>query len=254
MSNMSPIGFFDSGAGGLSVLKQVQKALPGENYLYYGDSKNAPYGTRPPQEVLKLTKEAAQYLVSKNIKALVLACNTATGVALLELQKALPIPVLGIQPALQMAQTMRKKGKILALATPATFQTERFKSLYALHGEEVIVLPAPGLMEFVERGELEGDRLDAFLCALFLPYAHTPVDVIVLGCTHYPFLKKAIAKYFKQTLQIDDSMRVAEELKNSLLSLKLLNQAQKPGEVQILSSAGEEAQRLMRSLYEGFVI
>ena len=226
--------------------------LPQENYLYFGDSKNAPYGVREPQEILELTTRAANDLLARGIKALVLACNTATGVALESLKSSLPIPVLGIQPALEKAQTLRKDGKILALATPATFKTERFKDLYGHHGEEVIVLPAPGLMEFVEKGELEGDRLDAFLYGLFLPYAHTPVDVIVLGCTHYPFLKKAMAKHFPEALQIDDSPRVAEELRSILQAKNLLNLQQEKGGLDIVSSGGEEAVERMRSLYEAF--
>ncbi|NLA53744.1 MAG: glutamate racemase [Clostridiales bacterium] len=252
MPKSSPIGFFDSGIGGLSVLQQVRKVLPHENYLYYGDSKNAPYGIREPQDILELTTKAAQHLLGLGIKALVIACNTATGVSLESLKSSLPIPVLGIQPALAAAQSLRKGGKILALATPATFKTERFKALMAQHGEEVIVLPAPGLMDFVEKGELTGDKLDAFLFGLFLPYAHTPVDVIVLGCTHYPFLKEAIAKYFPDAQQIDDSPRVAGELEDILQTKNLLNLQQVKGELKLMSSGGDEAVARMRSLYEAF--
>ena len=252
MSKSSPIGFFDSGIGGLSVLQQVRKALPSENYLYYGDSKNAPYGIREPREILALTTKAAEHLLGLGIKALVLGCNTATGVALESLKNSLPIPVLGIQPALAAAQTLRKDGKILALATPATFKTERFKALHQQYGEEVIVLPAPGLMDFVEKGELTGDKLDAFLFGLFLPYAHTSVDVIVLGCTHYPFLKEAIAKYFPTALQIDDSPRVAAELEDILQTKNLLNLQQAKGELELMSSGGDEAVAKMRSLYLAF--
>lgn len=252
MPSHSPIGFFDSGIGGLSVLQQVRRVLPHENYLYYGDSKNAPYGIREPQDILELTSSAAEYLMGLGIKALVIACNTATGVSLQTLKNKLPIPVLGIQPALEEAQRLRKNGKVLALATPATFKTERFKTIYQQHGDEVIVLPAPGLMDFVEKGELTGDKLDAFLFALFLPYEHTPIDVIVLGCTHYPFLKGAIAKYFPSARQIDDSPRVAGELQDILQTKNLLNLQQAKGELEVMSSGGDEAVRRMRSLYNAF--
>ncbi|NLC33436.1 MAG: glutamate racemase, partial [Clostridiales bacterium] len=202
MPAISPIGFFDSGMGGLSVLQQVRCALPQENYLYYGDSANAPYGIREPQEILAFTIQAADRLLLLGIKALVLACNTATGVALDRLRSSLPIPVLGIQPALEAAQVLRKDGKILVLATPATFKTQKFMALYQQHGDQVIVLPARGLMDFVERGELTGDKLNDFLFSLFLPYVNTPIDVIVLGCTHYPFLQQAIAAHFPDAVQI----------------------------------------------------
>ena len=121
MNNTAPIGFFDSGMGGLSVLREARKALPHEDYIYFGDSKNAPYGVREAADILALTRAAAQRLLEEGIKALVIACNTATGVSLETLRQELPIPVLGIQPALEAAQALRRDGSILALATPATF-------------------------------------------------------------------------------------------------------------------------------------
>ena len=249
MKSTAPIGFFDSGMGGLSVLREARKALPREDYIYFGDSKNAPYGVREPADILALTRAASQRLLEEGIKALVIACNTATGVSLETLRQELPIPVLGIQPALEAAQALRQDGAILALATPATFKTLRYQSLYAAHGDHVIDLPAPGLMEFVEREELSGEGLRDFLAALFAPYLHQKIDVVVLGCTHYPFLKEAIAPFFPEAAMIDDSPRVCRELKEILEGKALLTPRAAQGSVRLLSSGGEEAVKRMERLF-----
>lgn len=245
----APIGFFDSGIGGLSVLRVVRAALPHEDYIYFGDTANAPYGVREPYDILALTRAASQKLIKEGIKALVIACNTATGVSLEVLQRELDIPVLGIQPALEAAQGLRREGGIIALATPATFKTSRYALLYARHGQRVINLPAPGLMEFVERGELSGQNLTDFLKKLFAPYRDQPIDAVVLGCTHYPFLKEAISGFFPDAALIDDSPRVTEELKAALAQRQLLNPQEKQGKLHLLSSGGEEAIRRMEQLY-----
>jgi glutamate racemase len=247
MPSTAPIGLFDSGIGGLSVLKTVREALPHENLVYYGDSANAPYGVRAPEEILSLTRAAVAHLVERGIKALVIACNTATGVAHEALSRELRLQVLGIQPALEAAQKLRRSGDILALATPATFKTERYAALYRQHGDHVVSLPAPGLMEFVERRELSGDRLNTFLTDLFAPYQDHRFDVVVLGCTHYPFLKEAIAPFFRGAALIDDSPRVARELAERLGELQLLNDSGQPGSLTLLSSGGDEAVDLMRT-------
>lgn len=249
MNSTAPIGFFDSGMGGLSVLREARKALPREDYIYFGDSKNAPYGVREPADILSLTRAAAQRLLVEGIKALVIACNTATGVSLEALRQELPIPVLGIQPALEAAQALRRDGAILALATPATFKTPRYQALYAAHGDHVIDLPAPSLMEFVEREELSGDKLHAFLRTLLAPHIHENIDVVVLGCTHYPFLKASIAPFFPDAAMIDDSPRVTKELEEMLSQCGLLNQKSEEGLVCLLSSGGEETVRRMERLF-----
>ena len=137
--------------------------------LYVGDTAHGPYGPLSIPEVRAHALAIGDDLVDRGVKALVIACNTATGVSLETLRQELPIPVLGIQPALEAAQALRQDGAILALATPATFKTRRYQALYAAHGDHVIDLPAPGLMEFVEREELSGEKLRDFLAALFAP-------------------------------------------------------------------------------------
>mgnify|MGYP000912731154 CR=1 FL=1 len=150
MPHSAPVGVFDSGYGGISVLRSVRAVLPYESYLYFGDNANAPYGVRPGEEIRRLSLAAGQRLADRGVKAIVIACNTATGMALSTLRAAFPMPVIGIQPALEAAQRLRRDGKVLALATPATFQTDIYTALYARHGQHTISLPCPGLMEFVE--------------------------------------------------------------------------------------------------------
>ncbi len=250
MDRSAPIGFFDSGLGGLSILRTARKLLPHENICYYGDSGNAPYGVREHEDLLRLSRAGAAFLMARGIKALVIACNTATGHALEALKAELPIPVFGVQPALEAAQKLRKGGRILAIATPATFKTERYRQSAAKHGEGLITLPCPGLMEFVERLELSGPRLHAFLADLFAPYLDEKIDVVVLGCTHYPFLWEAIRPFFPDAVAIDDGPRVSEELRAALEARHLLNDSREPGKVALYSSGGDEAVKLMRQLLE----
>ena len=242
------IGFFDSGMGGLSVVKTARQLLPLEDICYFGDSANAPYGTKKPEQIQALTRAGVQILLDQGVKALVLACNTASGVALTQLQAALDIPVLGIQPALEAAQRLRRTGNILVLATPATFKTARYAALKAHFGRHTLDLPAPGLMDFVEHLELEGPRLEAFLRILFKPCQGKAIDVVVLGCTHYPFLSAAIQPFFPDAVLIDDSPQVAAQLREQLQALDLLTTSEQAGRVRLISSGGEEPVAQMRQL------
>lgn len=250
MKSQAPIGVFDSGLGGLSVLRQMCGQLPHEHFIYYGDTLHAPYGVRPTEEILRLSLDAADQLVRQGIKALVIACNTATGVALDSLQQRLDIPVIGIQPALEAAQAVRGEGEILVLATPATLKTERYARLLKQHGDHVISLPAPGLMEFVEREELSGPDLSAFLDQLLTPVAGQKIDVVVLGCTHYPFLSAALGYRFPDARLMDDSPRVTAALRAALQARGQLNTQAGEGRVVLSSSGGEQAVQRMRRLLE----
>ena len=247
MPSTAPIGVFDSGLGGLSVLRALRQAFPQESFVYFGDTQNAPYGVRPPEDIVRLCHGAVDELLHHGIKALVIACNTATGVCQEALEQRLNMPVIGIQPALQAAQALRKQGDILALATPATFKTARYAALKQAHGQHVIDLPCPGLMDFVERGELEGPALQRFLANLFAQQVPEQVDVVVLGCTHYPFLAGPIGRFFPHATLLDDSPRVVAALKQALTQLGLLRQAG-PGGVLLRSSGGEEAVQSMHRL------
>jgi len=186
-----PVAFFDSGLGGISVLRETVRLLPQENYLYYGDSLHAPYGVKSEAQIQALSLAAAEHLVSAGAKAIVVACNTATSAAIGLLRQTYPdIPVIGTEPALKPAVEKYPGGRILVMATPMTIKQEKFQALKHQFDDraQIIGLPCEGLMEFVERGELRGSAVEAYLTEKLAPYLREPVDGIVLGCTHYPFL------------------------------------------------------------------
>ena len=250
-----PIAFFDSGLGGISVLRETVRLLPQENYLYYGDSLHAPYGVRPEAEIRALAGAAAEQLVQAGAKALVVACNTATSAAIVQLRKAYPdIPVIGTEPALKPAVEKYPGGRILVMATPMTIRQEKFQALKAQYDDqaEIIGLACGGLMEFVERGELRGEALDAYLFDKLGPYLKVPVDAIVLGCTHYPFLTGAIRRIVGRGPEIlDGSHGVAMQLGRRLAAAGMLRTQGGAGTVEFRNSLDEpEILALSRALLQ----
>jgi len=237
-----PIGIFDSGVGGISILKELVKLMPNENYIYLGDSANAPYGTKTLEQVVELVNNDAKYLYQKGIKALVVACNTATsaGIQILRAHYT-DIPVIGIEPALKPAVLFREHPTVLVMATPMTLKEKKFHALMQRFETEaeIVPLPCPGLMEFVERGELESDELEQYLKELFAPY--DKVDAVVLGCTHYPFVRKMIQKVLgEDTVLFDGGEGTARETRRQLAERGWLNTSKKQGNVVFENSAKEE--------------
>ncbi|MBQ3223118.1 MAG: glutamate racemase [Clostridia bacterium] len=243
------IGVLDSGVGGVSTLRELVKCMPTETFYYYGDSGNAPYGTKKEEEIRALTVRAAQVLIDKGIKELVIACNTATSAAAAHLRKTLEIPVIGIEPAVKPAGEAVGDGVMLVMATPATIRQEKLRLLVERYGKNSILLPCPGLMEFAERMELESEELDKYLEELFRPYRGMRVDACVLGCTHYPFLKKAIGKALPGTKLFDGNEGTARQARRVLEQRGLLR-GEGAGEVQFFSSGDEkEGTRRMQALF-----
>lgn len=249
-----PIAFFDSGLGGISVLRETVRLLPQENYLYYGDSLHAPYGVRPEAEIRALAGAAAEQLVQAGAKALVVACNTATSAAIVQLREAYPdIPVIGTEPALKPAVEKYPGGRILVMATPMTIRQEKFQALKRQFDDQaqIIGLPCEGLMEFVERGELRGSAVEAYLAEKLAPYLREPVDGIVLGCTHYPFLTGAIRRIVGPGPEImDGSHGVAMQLARKLTENGMLRSSDAPGTAVFENSLDEpEILALSRALF-----
>lgn len=244
MNSQNPIGFFDSGLGGISVLKGTRALLPGEDYLYYGDSANAPYGVRTVEEVQQLSRQAAEFLLSRGAKALVIACNTATSAAAAMLRKAYPdITIIGTEPAIKPAVQDHPGGRILVLATAMTLQEQKFMDLWGQFREEADIVPVPctGLMEFVEQGVLAGPEVESFLLEKLEPFTKVPVDAVVLGCTHYPFLANAIRKIVGKAPAIYDSADgVARQLGRRLEEQGLLNIRKTGGTVTFFNSSADE--------------
>lgn len=245
------IGFTDSGLGGLSVLKEAIKLLPNENFVYLGDSMNAPYGSKSLEEVRELTMSNVEFLLKENVKAVVVACNTATSAAInLVRDTYKDIPIIGVEPALKPAVTSNPGGRILIMATTMTLQEEKFHQLMMHHKDEaeIIPLPCPGLMEFVEKGELDSEGLHQYLEEKLSPYKEKGVDAIVLGCTHYPFVKSAISKVIGEKTQIfDGNLGTVKELERRLKEKDLLTKRSQPGDVTIYNSNDEAAELIMRS-------
>lgn len=239
-----PIAVLDSGVGGISVLRELVRVMPHEDFLYLGDSKNAPYGEKTPKEVLDITRENLRMLRARGIKGLVLACNTATGAAARVLRAENPELILvGIEPAIKPASLLGEQPRVLVMATPLTLKQEKFCALMERFSEraEIVPLSCSGLVELIEAGELCGERLENYLKKLFLPHRDTKIDAVVLGCTHYPHIKDEIARCLPEGVAIlDGSEGTARETKRRLAEKGLLRETGK-GAVHILNSSGDKA-------------
>ena len=241
-----PVGVFDSGVGGISTLREMIRELPDERFLYYGDMAHAPYGTRSTQEVIACVRDVVGQLMKKDIKALVIACNTATGAAAATLRRELSIPVIGMEPALKPASKARKNGSVLVLATPLTLHQEKFENLMKQYGEGAVKVPCPGLMELVEADD--GAGAFQYLKELFSRYPADKVDAVVLGCTHYVFLKDMIRDLLPEMIAITDgNAGTARQLRRVLEREGLLND-EGPGSVELETSGTKEQLELMRKL------
>ena len=242
----NPVGVFDSGVGGISTLREMIRELPEERFIYFGDMANAPYGTKRTAEVTACVRTVVEKLTARNIKALVIACNTATGAAAAVLRRELTIPVIGMEPALKPASEMRKDGSVLVLATPLTLRQEKFENLMRRYGEGAVKVPCPGLMELVEADDSAGAL--RYLQELFSRFPLEKVDAVVLGCTHYVFLKEMIRDLLPERVAITDgNAGTARQLRRVLEQNGLLNRTG-PGSVELETSGTEKDLALMRKL------
>lgn len=203
----APIGIFDSGLGGLSVVQEVRELLPDEHIIYYADSAYCPYGTRTPEEISHRCRLITAELVAHGVKAIILACNTACAVALPELRARFDLPIIGLEPAVKPATKLTRTQRVGVLATPRTVVSERLANLVELHAHDIDVrlVAAPGLVELVESGTLSGLGVEGTLREFLDPLINWGVDVIVLGCTHYPFLRDEIQRLVGPNVHVVDS-------------------------------------------------
>ena len=248
------IAVFDSGVGGISVLRHLRRRMPGERYLYFGDSANAPYGSRPTGEVRDLTLAAVEKLVREvPVKALVIACNTATAAAVKDVRKKYPqLIVVGIEPALKLAADHFPGGRVGVMATEVTLREEKFDTLLHRFDENCSVakIPAPGLVQLVETGRADAAETEALLRDILTPYIGK-LDALVLGCTHYPFAAQAISRVLGDGVTLlDGGDGTARETQRRLAAAGLLENG--PGEVMIQNSSPDPAMcRLSWELLEG---
>ena len=241
----NPIAVFDSGVGGISVLRELIRIMPEEDFIYFGDSKNAPYGTKEKEKVRDLTIGCARKLFDQGAKGLVVACNTATSAAVRKLREMYPyIPIVGIEPALKPAALCMEHPKVLVMATPMTLKQEKFQNLLAKYREQADIVPVQcdGLMEFVEHGDLDGQELDDYFAEKLSPVLTDDTESIVLGCTHYPFLKKELRHFLgdRDIHLIDGSLGTSRELMRRLKVQDLLRTDDHKGKVRIMNSSGRQ--------------
>ena len=233
------IAVFDSGVGGVSVLRELLSLMPDEKYLYFGDSANAPYGTKTTEEVRRLTLAAAQTLMARGCKALVVACNTATAAAIADLRRIYPDKIIiGIEPALKVAADHFPGGEVGVMATPVTLREEKFDVLLHRFTDTCVVhkIPAPGLVELVEKGKAVSAEAEELLRPLLAPYRDR-LCAVVLGCTHYPFAAPVIGKLLgENTALLDGGPGTARQTRRRLEAEGLLYDG--PGELLIENSAG----------------
>ena len=242
------IGFFDSGVGGISVLHTARRLMPNEHFLFYGDNRNAPYGPRPLEEIRALSAVGIGKLLERDVKAIVIACNTATSAYAEIIRAQRPdMIIVGMEPALKPAHFARHGGQVIVLATDATLRLEKFERLMALYGKDVVPVVGEGLVELVEGGKAKSPEAAAQLKKLLGPYRNRQIDAIVLGCTHFPFLAEPIQRMFPRARLFDGREGTAQRLK-SLLDERGLRSGDGPGDVEYQSSGGEASVQLMERL------
>lgn len=228
MNNNHPIGIFDSGLGGLTALEDIRALLPQENLVYVADSAFAPYGSKDDAMVVQRCESLACYLIdTHNIKALVVACNTATAAAIQTLREQLAIPVIGMEPAIKPAVAATQSGVVGVLATENTLKSDKFSNLLDAHQHRarIITQPCFGLVEAIEQGDFNSEKTKQLLQGYVQPLLDEGVDTLVLGCTHYPLLEPLIRELVgEQVHMISTGAAVAKQVQHTLQQSGIENQ------------------------------
>lgn len=252
-----PIAVFDSGVGGISVLKHIHALLPNEQLLYVADSKYAPYGNKTAAEIQARCFEIAEFLIAKNAKALVVACNTATAAAIDALRAKYTLPIIGMEPAVKPAAEASRNGIIGVLATTGTLKSAQFAALLESYGRNVKVVTQAcvGLVECIERGELDAVNTKALVQQYCEPLLAEGADTIVLGCTHYPFIKPLIEQAVGSNVAIiDTGAAVAKHLQKKLAEQDLLTSGDAKTNVAFwTNSQTDNAAQVIEALWAGKV-
>ncbi len=257
--NCKPIGFFDSGVGGISVLKTAFERMPYENYIYYGDNLNAPYGEKTEDEIKSLSLAAGAFLFEKGVKAIVVACNTATSASVILMREKYSIPVVSMEPAVKPAMETVKSGRVLVLATPATVSQARYLGLIERLGAtgRVISVGCGGLVELIEEGRTDSQSIHTYLDKRLSDLRTETIGAVVLGCTHYSFVEKEIKSYIDQAYNIDCPVfdgrhGTARHLEQLLKDQNLVCGQSASGHVSFYSSMGESYAQSFKKLFEDF--
>lgn len=255
MTPSDPIGVFDSGVGGLSVLRHIHALLPHEDLIYVADSGHAPYGRKPRDTIEQRALTITEFLLDQGAKAVVVACNTATAAAVGTLRSRFALPIIGMEPAVKPAATLTRSGVVGVLATTGTLESDRFAALVEQHaqGVEVIVQCCVGLVEQVEKGALDGAETRCMVEGYVLPLLERGADTLVLGCTHYPFVEPVIRAVAGEAVAIvDTGPAVARHLKRRLEEAQLINPHAEPGAVRFVTSGdADHVGRVISLLWPG---
>ena len=237
--NHLPIGVFDSGVGGLTVAREIFRNLPNEKIIYYGDTARVPYGNKSADTIKRYSRQITRFLLSKDVKAIVIACNTATSAAVKDLRATFPdIPIIGMEPAVKPAVLAHPKGRVLILATPLTLREEKLGHLLEQYAPlaEIIKIPCPELVAFVERGELNSPAVHAYLNERLGAYRGS-ADAAVLGCTHFPFVRRAIGSVLGSGTELfDGGPGTARETRRRLMQHRTRTDQRGQGSVRIENS------------------
>lgn len=251
------IGIFDSGSGGLSVLGEIIKVLPGESYVYFADNAYCPYGEKTPEFIRDRGREITRYLLSRGADIIVVACNTATAAAISTLRSEFPVKFIGMEPAVKPAALSSKTGVIGVLATAGTLKGSKYLTAKGIYEDEVRIEEhvGKGFVELVERGVLDGPEAEATVSASLRPLLDAGADRIVLGCTHYPFLKNVIQRLAGPEVQvIDPAPAVARHLVEVMEEEGLAGKGKPAGAAPqielVCSGSRDSAERLLNQILQ----
>jgi len=242
------IGVFDSGVGGLSILDEALQQLPHHNYIYFADSANAPYGDKPPQWIAERSLQICRYLMEQDCSAIVVACNTATAEAIATIRSTLDIPIIGVEPGIKPAAMQSQNGIVGVLATEATLNSDKFNALLATLPEhcQFIKQAGAGLVPLIEAGLIETPEMQALLRSHLKPILDQGADTLVLGCTHYPFLKKMIRAVVGDSMTlIDTSDAVVRQLLRQMHQQGLIVSSKHSPKLSLLSTANADTLEAM---------
>jgi glutamate racemase len=243
----APIGIFDSGVGGISVLRAVREQMPEESIIYFGDQGHIPYGSRPMEQIRKFSEAITKFLLEKNAKIIVVACNTASAAALKYLREMFPeLQFVGMEPAVKPAAEQTQTGKVGVLATPATFQGALYASLVErfANGVELFQNTCPGLVQQIEQGKLDSEETHRILKGALLPMLEKHIDTVVLGCTHYPFVIPLIQQIVGKNVRvIDPAPAVAKQTRRLLEAGGMRTRSESKGVMEFYTSGDSDTLR-----------
>ncbi len=255
LNTNSPLGIFDSGVGGITVLRAIREQMPSESVIYFGDQGHIPYGSRPMEQIRRFSEGITNFLLVQNAKIIVVACNTASAAALKYLRKRLPgVQFVGMEPAVKPAAEQTQTGKVGVLATPATFQGALYASVVErfANGVELLQDTCPGLVQQIEQGKLDGEETRRILEDALLPMLEKNIDTVVLGCTHYPFVIPLIQQIVGDNVRvIDPAPAVARQVRRLLEAGGMRSESKSNGKVKFYTSGDPDFLKSMLPLLLG---